>query len=367
MQDSIVKIFSTVSDPRVENRCLHKLTDILFIAFCTLLSNGEDFEDMVEFGKQRIDWLSEILELPNGIPSHDTFNRVLQLIDPEDFSVCMINDLPVLLDSVKDKLISLDGKKMKGVSPTSRGNKGLYILSAWVHENGICLGQQKVKDKSNEITAIPELIDTLDVEGSTISIDAIGCQVSIAEKILEALADYLLSVKANQRNLYAEISDDYIWKSISCYDETWEYDHGRYEVRKCQIASAKEYLSPTLLSKWTGVKTVIKIESQRTIKDVTTSQTRYYLSSETKNAAYYNNAVRGHWSIENLLHWHLDVTFHEDANRSRSGYAPQNLNILRKMALHRIGNMTDTLSLKKRRYRTSMNLEYLEKVLGLYF
>ena len=363
MQASVEEIFSKVQDPRVKSKCLHKLSDILFIAFCTLLSNGEDFEDMVEFGHQRREWLEEILELPNGIPSHDTFNRVLQLIEPEELTICLGEDASVLIDRVKGKLISFDGKKMRGVSPCSKGNRGLYILSAWVNENRICLGQQKVEDKSNEITAIPDLIDALDLEGSTVSIDAIGCQVDIALKIIEASADYLLAVKANQGNLFDEISDKYIWQNCKSYDETWEYDHGRYEVRKCQIVSASEFLSPSLLAKWEGIKTLVRIDSQRTIKDVTTSQTRYYISSEEQIVAYYNNAVRGHWGIENLLHWHLDITFKEDANRARSGFAPQNLNILRKMALHRISNMKDKLSLKKRRYRASMNLKYLEKII----
>lgn len=365
MQDSLTRIFSKVDDPRIESRCLHKLKDILFIAFCTLLSNGEDFEDMVEFGEQRYSWLEQILDLPNGIPSHDTFNRVLQLVDPEQLTVSMGEDAQDLIEEIKGKLISFDGKKMRGVSPKSRGNKGLFILSAWVGENRICLGQKKVKDKSNEITAIPDLIDMLDIEGSTVSIDAIGCQVEVAEKIIEAKADYLLAVKKNQRNLFEQVSEDLIWKTTKEFNHTWEYDHGRYETRVCEIVPAKEVLTPDLLAKWTGIKTVVKIVAQRTLNGVSTSQSRYYISSEEKNEEYYNIAVRGHWGIENHLHWHLDITFKEDANRSRTGNAPQNLNILRKMALHRIANMTDKLSLKKRRFRASMNVDYLCKVVGL--
>jgi predicted transposase YbfD/YdcC len=363
MQESIDEIFSKVQDPRIESRCLHKLTDVLFIAFCTLLSNGNDFEDMVEFGHQRRDWLEEILELPNGIPSHDTFNRVLQIVDPEELTTCLRSDASRLIESVQGKLISFDGKKMRGVSPKSRGNHGLFILSAWVNEDRICLGQEKVQNKSNEITAIPDLVDKLDLEGSTVSIDAIGCQVDIAAKIVEALADYILAAKENQGNLFEEISDEYIWRGIENHHETWEYDHGRYEVRKCQIVSASEFLSPLLLEKWKGIKTVIKIESERTINDVTSSETRYYISSREQTADYFNAAVRGHWGIENLLHWHLDITFNEDANRARTGFAPQNMNILRKMALHRISNMKDNLSLQKRRYRASMSPKYLQKVI----
>lgn len=363
MRESIDLIFSRVTDPRVEARCDHLLKDILFIAFCTLLSNGEDFVDMVEFAEQRLEWLEEVLELPNGIPSHDTFNRVLQLVDPQSLSVCLASDGQYLVESVKDKLVNFDGKKIRGVSPKSRGNKGLFILSAWVSEQRICIGQQKVKDKSNEIKAIPDLIDLLDLTASTVSIDAIGCQTEIATKIIDAQANYLLAVKKNQGLLYEEVSNPSFWKSTVDWDDTWEYDHGRYETRKCQIISAREFLSPALLGKWKEIKTVIKITAERTIHNVTHSNTRYYISSQTKDAAYYNRAVRGHWGIENHLHWHLDVTFNEDGNRSRSGNAPQNLNILRKMALQRVSRMDDKLSLKKRRYRASMNVEYLQELI----
>ncbi|MFT7482990.1 MAG: putative transposase YbfD/YdcC, partial [Oceanospirillaceae bacterium] len=210
-----------------------------------------------------------------------------------------------------------------------------------------------------------ELIDSLAIEGSTVSIDAIGCQVDIAEKILAAKANYLLAVKGSQGNLLEQVSDDFIWQTTNTSDETWEYEHGRYETRVCQIVPAKEVLSPDLLTKWTGIKTLIKIVSTRTIKSVKTTESRFYISSQERDEAFYNLAVREHWGIENHLHWHLDVTFKEDANRSRSGNAPQNLNILRKMVLHRISNMDDRLSLKKRRYRASMNIDYLRKVVGI--
>lgn len=367
MQEEIKKLFSPIEDPRVVGRCDHKLIDILFIAFCTLLSNGEDFEDMVEFAEQRIDWLREILELPNGIPSHDTFNRVLQLIKPEEFTKILAVDASFLLESVKGRLISFDGKKIKGVSPKSRGNSGLYILSAWVNEARLCIGQKKVDDKSNEITAIPQLIDSLELEGSVVSIDAIGCQIEIADKIIDAKADFLLAVKANQGDLHEEVSDFFNWKDVEAVHDSWEYDHGRFETRTCRIKSASNVLSPKMRGRWNKVRTVIEIVAERTEKDIKSSNTRYYISSEEKSAEYYNRIVRGHWGIENHLHWHLDVTFNEDKSRSRKGNAPLNLNSLRKMALQRISRMKDKLSLKKRRYRASMNPEYLYKVLGFQF
>lgn len=321
---------------------------------------------MVEFAKQRLDWLKTKVGLKNGIPSHDTFNRVLQIIDPEHLSEALTKDGAVLLDHIEGKLISFDGKKMRGVSPQSRGNKGLYILNAWVTENRLCIGQKKVEDKSNEITAIPELLEELDLQGCTISIDAIGCQKAIAEQIVGNEADYLLAVKGNQADLQEEVSEAFQYSKADQMTEQWEYDHGRYESRQCQILSAAQVLSPNLKAEWPSINTLIKIKSLRDVKGVKSTETRHYISSHDKKSADdYNAMVRGHWGIENHLHWHLDVTFGEDANRSRKGNAPQNLNILRKMALHRIARDKVKISKKKRRFRASMNLDYLEKILRL--
>jgi len=368
MKESIEKLFGKVEDPRVIKRCDHKLLDILFIAFCTLLSNGEDYEDLVEFGQQKQEWLETLLDLPNGIPSHDTFNRVLQLINPNCLGASLNADGSTLLESVAGKLISFDGKKLKGVSPTSRGNKGLYILSAWVNENRLCLGQKRVKDKSNEIRAIPELLDELDVKGAIVSIDAIGCQTQIAEKIKKAEADYLLAVKGNQKDLLEEITEAFEYSRVKDYSENWEYDHGRYEQRKCEVLEAKISLSPLQLQKWASINTILKITAHRTIHDKKAMETRFYISSLANfNAEQFNDLVRGHWGIENLLHWHLDVTFREDDSRARCGNAPINLNILRKMALNRIRQMNDALSLKKRRFRAALNQTYLQKILDNQF
>lgn len=366
MEKEIKIVFAGVDDPRVAGRCLHKLSDILFIALCTLLSNGEDFEDMVEFANQRLDWLVPLLGLPNGVPSHDTFNRALRIVDPGQFSKCLREDAAGLLECLEGKLINFDGKKLKGVSPRSKGNHGLYILSAWASGERLCIGQKKVGDKSNEITAIPDLIDELELGGCVVSIDAIGCQRLVAEKITGKKADYLLAVKENQGGLLEEVVEGFSYSPLGQFSEDWEYDHGRYEHRRCEILEAHKVLSPDMMSAWPSVKTVVKIESKRETKGLATSETRYYISSqEGRPPEHYNAMVRGHWGIENQLHWHLDVTFREDANRARSGNAPQNLNILRKMALHRLSKMKDRLSLKKRRYRASLNNDYLMEILTI--
>ena len=365
MENKVTEMFGQVRDPRVVERCDHKLVDILFIAFCTLLSNGEDFEDMVEFANQREDWLRTVIELPNGIPSHDTFNRVLQRIDSDALSKCLQSDGAGLLESIQGELVNIDGKKVKGVSPKSRGNKGLWILSAWVSSKRLCIGQKKVNDKSNEIKAIPELIDELDLGGSIVSIDAIGCQVEIAQKIRACQADFLLAVKDNQAGLLEEVQEAFQHSVVEGFAESWEYDHGRFEERRCEILDASLALSPKILEKWTDIKTLVKIEAKREAKGSSSKETRYYISSlKGDHAGQFNEMVRGHWSIENQLHWHLDVTFREDASRARKGNAPMNLNILRKMALTRIRQMDDKLSLKKRRFRAALNNEYLLKVLG---
>ena len=315
---------------------------------------------MVEFGHQRYAWLSEVLELPNGIPSHDTFNRVLQLIDPKHLSDCLDKDGSALLGSISGKQLAIDGKKLKGVSPRSKGNSGLYILNAWVCENRLCIGQEKVEDKSNEITAIPALLEQINIEGAVVSIDAIGCPTLIADQIIEQGGEYLLAVKKNQKELFEQIEDSFLLTPSVTQDMQWEYQRGRFEQRKGQILPAKQMLLSENLNQWKGLKTLIKIEAQRQKKDKISQETRYYISSEDGQAArYFNHITRGHWGVENHLHWHLDITFKEDASRARSGYAPQNLSILRKIALHRIAQMKDKLSLKKRRYRASLNNDYL--------
>jgi predicted transposase YbfD/YdcC len=360
----IIELFSQIEDPRVSGRCLHKLSEVLFISFCAIISNAEDCEDIVVYAKERIDWFKEYIELPNGIPSHDTFNRVLRIVRPESLQLLLGDDGSRLVDSVVGKLVSLDGKKMRGTSPKGKENNGLFVLSAWVGEDRACMGQVKVEDKSNEITAIPLLIKSLELAGSTVSIDAIGCQVEIAGLILESKADYLLSVKENQGELFEELSDGFTWLNSETRDETRDFGHGRYETRSCQTAKAQDFLSPKMLERWPGIKTLVRIEAKRTENGVTTVQQRYYISSSTQEASYYNRNVRLHWSIENNLHWHLDVTFGEDACRTRKDHAPQNLNTLRKVALQRMARMDDKLSLKKRRYKASLDQAYLQKIIG---
>ena len=269
-----------------------------------------------------------------------------------------------LVGFLSEKQICFDGKKLKGVNPTSRGNKGLHIVNAWVAENRICIGQKKVEEKSNEITAIPSLIEELDIADAVVSIDAIGCQREIAEQIVDKGGHYLLSLKENQRELYDDVVCGFKACRADSVSEQWEYDHGRFEVRKCGIIQSKNALLSEIHEQWSGLKTLVKVEASRTVKDREMKETRYYISDEEGlSAAYFNALVRGHWGIENHLHWHLDVTFKEDACRARTGHAPENLSTLRKLALQIIKDQKDKLSLRKRRLKAAYDINYLRKII----
>ena len=242
----------------------------------------------------------------------------------------------------------------------------MYILTAWVSESSVCVAQKKVDDKSNEITAIPELLDNMNIKEAVVSIDAIGCQKLIASKIINKEGDYLLALKKNQKDSYQRVEDVFRFHAPKKFDLMKDKNHAREETRKCSILDINKLPKDEIPSKWNGLNTLVKIESTRKTKDKTQQNTRYYLSSEIiKNPSYYNMLVRGHWSIENKLHWHLDVTFKEDASRSRKGNAPENLNILRKIALQRVNLQKDKLSKKKRRFKAAMNTNYIKEILRI--
>lgn len=356
--------FSEIIDPREAYKCKHKLSDILLIGLFTYLSNGEDYEDMVLFSSSKGHLLRDYLELPNGIPSHDTFNRVFQILDSNLLKKCLTDYGKTLIDILAEKQICLDGKKLKGVNPTSRGNKGLFIVNAWLSENRLCIGQERVDHKSNEIEAIPKLLKEIDITDAVISIDAIGCQKEIANQIKQQKGHYLLAVKKNQHELYEDISCAFKANKAISIVEDWEYSSNRFEARKCSILIARTSLMEEVFSQWEGLQTLVKIEASRTIKGQKTTQIRYYISDEQElDAKYFNQLTRGHWGIENHLHWHLDVTFKEDSCRARKGNAPENLATLRKLALQIITAHKDSLSLKKRRVKAAFDIEYLKQLI----
>ncbi len=356
--------FSEVSDPRVTGRCLHLLSDILMIGLCTYLTGGTDYEDMRLFGLERGPELGDMLSLPNGVPSEDTFERVFQRINPSELEYCLRSYGQSILNDLSGKQIVIDGKKQRGTSPTSRGNKGLYILNAWVSENRFCLAQEKVEDKSNEITAIPEILSDIDITGAVVSIDAAGTQRHIAGQIIQGGGHYLLAVKENQHSLYEDIECAFKVNGGTDTFEEVDAGHGRIETRKCSILPAGDYLMDETLASWKNLSTIVRIEAIRRVNDKVSHEIRYYISDESEpRAGYYSSLVRGHWSIENQLHWHLDVTFKEDACRARKGFASQNLSVLRKVALHVVSEQKDKLSMKRRLYKAALDINYLKKLL----
>ena len=365
MEKKLSFYFEGIEDPRVVGRCDHLLSDILIIAICTYITGGADYEDMYLFGKERGEQLKgSILELPGGAPSSDTYRRVFNSLEVPSLKKCLELHGKEILSGLAEKQIILDGKKLKGVSPTSKGNAGLYILNAWVGENRICVAQGKVGEKSNEITAIPQVLESLDIEDAIVTIDAIGTQTGIAELIRRKKGHYLLSVKGNQKGLLDDLESAFKIHSGHDRIEQTEKDHGRIETRCCSILPAKDFLLEENLNRWKDVATLVKIDSSREIKGVLTKETWYYISDEKiAKSSYYQALSRDHWGIENQLHWHLDVTFREDMCRARTLNAPENLTTLRKFALQIIFGVKDKYSMKKRLYKAALDIDYMKKII----
>lgn len=330
------KFFGEIDDPRDQDKVFHPLMDILALSLCAIIAGAEGWVEVEEFGKAREEWLKNFLQLPHGIPSHDTIGRVFSLIDPDKFRTCFIAWARQLGKS-HEGLISIDGKALR--ASNDQGESPVTIVSAWSARNRIVLGQTKTDEKSNEITAIPRLIDSLELKGSIVSIDAAGCQKNITEKLIEAGADYLIALKGNQGNLHEEVSSflssirdqDVCGKNIDI-SETVGKGHGRIEKRVC-LTSKDIHLLPTTRS-WKGIKTVVMIEAQRIVGDSSSVERRYYISSAERSAEEFNELVRGHWGVENQLHWVLDVAFREDQCRVRAGYAAENYATLRHIGLN---------------------------------
>lgn len=364
----IISIFKSVPDHRVVNRCLYSLSDLLTIALLTYLCNGEDYTDMSAFAETRARDFG-LLEDNDTSPSPDTFERLMKAVDPNEIERCLITYGKQFLDSCVEKQIAIDGKKLRGTQPKSRGTDGDYIMNAFVCENQMVIGQLPVKDKENEITAIPALLDKIEIAGATVTIDAIGTQTSIAQKIVDKGAHYMLAVKDNQKFTHEALSDVFqhqVGQIKDMYEEK-EVGHDRIETRTCRILDASVLKGNVdgVDEKWPQLKTLVEItthvcyDSER--EDVVTI--RHYISDDNfPSARYYYQLARGHWAIENNLHWHLDITFGEDSCRARTKNAPQNLSLIRKMALQIVKNHVDQgkkRSLKKRLFMASLSPEYL--------
>ena len=361
----ITKIFDSIPDHRVTGRCIYRLGDLLSIALLTFICNGEDYQDMSEFAATRARDFGLFADCGDHSPSPDTFERLMAAVSPDEIERCLLQSGRALLDSLAEKQVVIDGKKLRGASPRSLGNKGLYLMNAFVSENHIMVAQETVQDKENEIVAIPRVLDKIDLEGAVVSIDAIGTQVDIAQQIRDKGANYLLSVKANQGSLLEAVVDTFKFGKAKDSSSEMEADHGRIEERACRIIDASLMEDRETAERWPGLKTLVEVTSTVTPKSgMPTQTTRYFISDEDfPRASYYAMLVRGHWGIENQLHWQLDVTFSEDASRARRGFASQNLSSIRKLAMQVIKGQNDKRSLKKRRFRATLSNDYLTEML----
>lgn len=364
--------FSVLPDPRVDRTKKHLLIDILFIGMCTIICGGEGFTDMEEFGEAKEEWLRKYLELPYGIPSHDTFRRVFSSLDPKAFSECFTRWSQALHDATGGEVIALDGKTIRHSFDTATGQPAIHVVSAWASENGLALGQVKVDKKSNEITAVPKLLEMLDVKGRIITTDAMGCQKDIARRIVEKKGDYVFCLKGNQGNLHDDVKFFFDearkadFKDVEHrYFETVEKDHGRIEIRRCWVVEEDAIVWLEKGDEWSGLSSIAAIEAERKIRGKTTTETRYFISSLTGSAEKLAGAARSHWGIENSLHWVLDVTLNEDKSRIRKDNAPENLAILRRIALNMVRReqTRKNVSVRRRVKKAGWDNSYLEQVL----
>lgn len=336
----------------------HKLEDILIIGLCTVICGGEDFADMEEFGKDREVFLRKFLELPNGIPDSDTFRRVFEKINPSELSACLLNWISIERD--RRCVVAVDGKTICGSRNTE--HKAYHVVSAFVAENQITLGEIEVEEKSNEITAVPELLDLIDVDGAIVTADAMSCQKKIVEKIIEKKADYTIGLKQNQPVLYKD-TQDYMneFSAELPTIKTSEKGHGRIEKREYRLLSDLSWLEQK--KEWSGLKALGMVKSTVTEKEQTHEYTRYFITSLT-DINEFADSVRKHWSIENQLHWCLDVIFREDASRSRKDNSPLNLNVLRKTALTLVSQAQyGRISKKRMMFKAALNPDILLDIL----
>jgi predicted transposase YbfD/YdcC len=371
---SIVTHFQSLEDPRIERKKKHLLLDILVIALCTLLTGGEGFQDMELFGKSKRAWLQTFLALPHGIPSHDTFGRVFARLNPQRFQECFLAWTRAVAQLTQGTLVSLDGKTVKASFDRATATSPLHMLSAWCSDQGgLVLGQIKTDTKSNEITAIPELLQLLAIKGCIVTIDAMGCQTAIARQIRDQGGDYLLALKGNHKKAYTaikayfhqEIEHHLAWRNDENFFDAFDDTHGRTVRRRVWTITELAVL-PELM-KWPGLQSVIVVETIRMAHQhaPVTSDYRFYISSLVRSATAFVRMIRQHWDIENKLHWSLDVTFNEDRSRIRKEHAAENMAAVRHVALNLLRQEhSQQISLRQKRLLCGLDEHYLLMVLS---
>ena len=366
---SICAFFGEIEDPRVERTRRHDLVEIIVMAVLAVICNADGWPDIAEFCTVREEWLRTFLKLRSGVPSPSTFRRVFAALDVDAFNAAFMNWTRSLVGSLDGKLLAIDGKTLRGSYSSHAAQDPLHIVSAWVGENQIVFGQVATDAKSNEITAIPKLLEMLDVRGATITTDAMGCQRRIVDTIVERGGHYVIAVKDNQPSLRREVEAAFVTCDIadeqlpsSATFESVERAHGRLERRTVRALDIVDRLSER--QDWTGLKSLVMVCSERTVRGTTSYETRYYISSLPPDAAHLAAAIRGHWGIENQQHWTLDMTFNEDRSRSRKGNAPDNFALLRRIALNLLkSETTKKLSLIGKRKLAGWDTAYLMRVL----
>lgn len=342
---SIRQCFANVQDPRREHNRLHNLWDILALTICAVVSGADSWVEVERYGIRKQEWLETFLELPNGIPAHDTLGRVFSLMDPAAFQQGFLDWVNALVEATEGRLIGIDGKSLRHSFDTAAGKGPLHLVGAWASQNHLLLGQQAVDCKSNEITAIPQLLQIIDVSGAIVTIDAMGCQKDIAAKIIERGGDYVLSLKENQPTLHADVSNLFLTGLDNDFADVEHHyyrqedkGHGRHEIRHYHVMPVPEVLREKH-PEWSSLRTLGMVYSERQVgDDEMTSETRFFISSLRPKVKTFAKAVRAHWSIETSLHWVLDVSFREDESRLRKGHGPENLALIRRLAVSLLQN-----------------------------
>jgi len=368
--ERLVGHFGAVADPRCRGKVEHRLTDILVIAVCAVIACAESWNDIALYGRSKLAWLRTFLALPNGIPSHDTFRRVFMLIDPEAFEAGFSAWAGSLAAGFEREVVAIDGKTLRRSFDRKHGHAPLHLVSAWASEQDLVLGQRCVDDKSNEITAIPELLDRLALGNSIVTVDAMGCQTAIAERILARGADYLLTLKANHPLAHEAVVEHF---EQHCFRrgapsradcDAFDGTHGRLVRRR--VFASTQAAELEALSAWPGLRTVLAVETIRGVNGTpkVEAETRYFLSSCRNDPATLGRAIRTHWDFENALHWVLDVTFREDDSRVRDRRAARNLAVLRRIAINLVGrDRSAKASVRARRKKAAWNDDYMLQLL----
>ena len=373
-ETTISKAFGELTDPRINRNLRHPLINIITISICAIICGCDDFCSIEEYGNSKAEWFKSFLDLEHGIPSHDTFSDVLNRLKPKEFSQAFTQWVSQL-GNLKDDIVSIDGKTMRGTLDKASGASAIHLVSAWSAKNNFCFGQVKVDKKSNEITAIPLLLDLLDIEGATITMDAMGCQFAIADKIVDAQADYVLALKGNQGEFHDDIKlflesnlASEFKKTTHTVSKIMTGDHGRIEQRNVWLTTDVRWLTKRH-PRWKSIKGIAIVDSTREVQRKVSREQRLYITShEDKDANFIADVIRSHWFVENKLHWQLDVSFNEDKNRSRSGYAAENFSMMNKIALNLLKNEKSVkVGVKTKRLKAGWDEAYMMKVLTVGF